>query len=103
MGKKMLNQKRSETTSFGPFLWEKPNGIRQLQWKSQDTEEATLELIQDAYGNIAIGESEENKPLLGLFLDGRQRTLLITRLSELATNALQAKDLLGQKSLWRCQ
>lgn len=90
-GQKGEPKKVVKPLHFVHFVWDKPNGERFLTWRSQDTEEATLDLLQDAYGNVSIGESEENKLYWVCFMEGRQRTLLITRLSELATNALQAE------------
>jgi vacuolar protein sorting-associated protein 13A/C len=76
------------------FLWTEPSGVRQLVWKSigtDDSEEVIVELIQDVFGSVEKKDGPINTFWVS-FLDGRQRTLLITNDSELTTAALQATE-----------
>ena len=77
------------------FLWTEPTGARQLILKkvaSEDpTEQAIVELTHDVFGAIDKKDAPSDTFWVS-FLDGRQRTLLITSDVELTTAALQAAE-----------
>ena len=78
------------------FLWQEPTGPRHLVWKildhSVETEETVVELIQDTFGSVEKKQESKENIFWVSFLDGRQRTLLISKDSGLTTAALQAAE-----------
>ena len=69
------------------FLWPEPTGRRELSWRTTTSDEHTIEPTHDAAGNV-----NEGRLYWVVFLDGKQRTLVITADTAVTNQALQASE-----------
>ena len=80
-------KKRLHPLHFVHAVWDEPSGDRVMVWQVDQETEESFEPVQDSFGSIMDG-----KLFWVSFLDGKQRTFLISPDYELTMSALQTAE-----------